>query len=119
MRQGVFLPPPDLILSVAHTTGVSEPEVWGLAKHTLGTQPGRDAVYARVDLPVRVFSSQRLRTLRDDIPFVRHTSVVDWPRHDDPDQQKEVLKQVCLEISQSVEVKLVVAAQLITRTTAI
>ena len=73
---------------------------------TLGTQPGRDKIYGRADVPVKELNERMLHAIRDDSPFERHTSVVGWPRSDNRDEQKQRWKQICLELSQHPDVKL-------------
>jgi hypothetical protein len=53
------------------------------------------------------------------LTFERHTSVVDWPKHDDPNQMKELIKLVTLEISQSPTLKLVIPDHPVTSTSAV
>jgi hypothetical protein len=76
--------------------------------NTFGEQPGRDRVYARADVPVSVLIEQKLRAVRDDDPFVCDTLVLGWPNAEDPNQRKERWKEICLALSQSPRVQLVV-----------
>jgi len=71
-------------------------------------EPGRDTIYARADVPVEQFLQQRLRAIRDDKPFIRHTSVLGWPTIADPNERKERWKEICLGLSESPDVKLVI-----------
>lgn len=104
-----FSPPADNKLSVAHSTGLPDRDVWEIARlHALGTQPGRDKIHGRADIPVKALVERKLRAVRDDIPFKRHTSVIGWPDPNDPDERKRQRKQICLELSQDPDVKLVI-----------
>jgi hypothetical protein len=114
-KPGAFSPPPSSKLSVAHSTGLPNSEVWKIGSLTLGTQPGRDTIYARADVPVRSFNDRKLRAIRDDIPFKRHTSVIGWPQSADADEAKRLRLQICLELSVDPEIVLVVPTSPITR----
>ena len=109
VKPGAFFPPPDLSLSAIHSTGVQELNVWSIGRKTLGTQPGRNTIYGRADLPVESLIAQKLRAIRDDNPFERHTSVVGWPQDPDKERQKEDIKAICLEISLDSKVRFVAA----------
>jgi hypothetical protein len=106
-KTGAFNPSPHLELSGVHITGLQEPTVWEIAKNSAGTAPGRSTIYARADVPVEQFIKQNLCAIRDDDPFVRHTSVSGWPNIADMDEQKSRWKEICLALSQAPEVKLV------------
>jgi hypothetical protein len=103
-----FYPPPDDELSVVHSTGLPEFDVWEIGKLTLSTQPGRDRILGRADVPVKALVHLKLRAIRDDKPFNRHTSVVGWPESADPDERKQLRKAICLELSQDSDIKLVI-----------
>ena len=109
VKPGAFSPPPDLSLSAVHSTGVQELNIWSIGRRTLGTQPGRNTIYGRADLPVESLIAQKLQAIRDDNPFERHTSVVGWPQDPDKERQKEDIKAICLEISLDPKVRLVAA----------
>lgn len=113
----VFYPPPDSQLSVAHSTGLQDHEVWEISALTLGTQPGRDKIQGRADLPVRAFVEKKLRAIRDDEPFERHTSVIGWPEPGDLDERKQQRLLICLELSLDPDVKLVIPESPIIRST--
>jgi hypothetical protein len=103
-----FYPPPDDELSVVHSTGLPDQNVWEIGKlHALGNQAGRDKIHGRADVPVKAFIDRKLRAMRDDNPFERHTSVIGWPNSEDPDQRKQQRKLICLELSQDPTIKLV------------
>jgi len=106
-KPAAFDPPPNKSLSVVHATGLQEQEVWEIGKLTLGTQPGRDKIHGRADLPVKALVKRKLRAFLDDNPFKRHTSVVGWPKPEDADERKQQRKQICLELSLDPDVKLV------------
>jgi hypothetical protein len=116
-KRAAFDPSPYDELSVVHSTGLADREVWEIGKLMLGTERGRDKIRARADVPVNALIRNRLRAILDDNPFKRHTSVVGWPNSDDPDQQKQERIEVCLQLSQDPEVKLVVPESPIIRTT--
>jgi len=94
-RPNAFEPPPeDRQLSTAHSTNLSNDDIWLLARRTLG--PNRRKVFARADLLVQDLIDQSLRAIRDDDPFERHTIVVGWPDSPDADERKAKTKEICL-----------------------
>jgi hypothetical protein len=103
-----FDPSPHNELSVAHSTGLTDEEIWEIGSHTLGTEPGRTTIYGRADVPVQALIEQLLRAVRDDNPFQRHTSVLGWPSPNDPNEAKQLRKLICLELSQHPEVTLAI-----------
>lgn len=108
IRLGAFIPPPDSKLSVLHSSGLQEQEIWESARQTLRTQIGREKVYGRADLVVRELIDRKLKAIRDDDPFERHTSVVGWPQNADPDQRKADIKALCLELSQDTDTRVLI-----------
>lgn len=106
-KPGAFNPSPYMELSVVHTSGMSDSEIWGVGKQTLGIEPGRDKIYGRADVPVQSLADVNLRALRDDKPFNRHTSVIDWPIESDANETKERWKQITLELSEDPRIHLV------------
>ena len=114
-KPAAFDPSPNTSLSVVHITRLSDGGTWELARNTLGSQPGRDKIYARVDIPVAQLIKQNLRAIRDDMPFVRHTSVLGWPSIADPNERKERWKEICLALSEGPELLLVIPATPIVR----
>jgi hypothetical protein len=115
-NQRAFNPSPHTTLSVAHSTGLADLEIWELGRRTMGTVPGRRTIHARADIPVQSLIERRLRSVRDDNPFQRHTNVVDWPRGSDPDQTKQMLKEICLQLSQDQRIVLRLPPNPIVRT---
>jgi hypothetical protein len=107
-KPGAFNPSPHNELSVAHSSGLSASEIWDLGTQTLRTEPGREKIYARADAPVQSFMDVKLRAFRDDDPFKRHTSVVDWPIGSDPNETKELWKLIALELSEDHRINLAV-----------
>jgi hypothetical protein len=101
-----FDPSPHNELSVAHSTGLTDDQIWEIGSHTRGTEPGRGTIYGRADVPVQVLIEQLLRAVRDDNPFERHTSVLGWPSSDDPNQTKQLRLAICLQLSQHPDVTL-------------
>ncbi len=93
-RRNAFEPPDDRQLSTAHSTNLSNDNIWLLARKTLG--PTRRKVFARVDLLVRDLIEHKLRAVRDDDPFERHTIVVGWPDSADDDDRKAKTLEICL-----------------------
>src|ERR1035438_10509505 len=88
-----FYPPPDDELSVVHSTGLADCDVWEIGRrHTLGTQSVRDKICGRADVPVKAVVDRKLRARLDDNPFKRHTSVIGWPKSSDPDERKQQRK---------------------------
>jgi hypothetical protein len=116
LKQGAFSPEPHSELSVLHSIGLSSTEIWRYGVLTLGAQPGRSKIYGRADLAVAKVIAQKLRAIRDDIPFGRHTNVVGWPHSRDPDQQKADIKAICLELSQDPDVRVILPQNPITKT---
>jgi hypothetical protein len=106
-KPSAFNPSPYTELSGVHVTGLPEAVIWEIAKNTAGREPGRTTIYARADVLVGQFISQKLRAVRDDNPFARHTSVMGWPKMTDLDAQKERWKEICLALSESLDVNLV------------
>lgn len=109
-KPGVFNPSPYIELSVVHSSGLSDQEVWELGKQTLGSEPGRDKICGRADVPVQSLLDVKLRALRDDNPFKRHTSILDWPLGFDANETKAFWKQICLELSEDIRVSLALPA---------
>lgn len=107
-KPGAFSPSPHDELSVVHSTGLGDGDVWKIGALTLGTEPPRDKIHGRADIPVKTLVERKLRAIRDDNPFTRHTSVVGWPDSADLDERKQERKQICLELSQDLRVKLVI-----------
>jgi hypothetical protein len=119
VKPGAFNPEPHPKLSVLHSTGLCDKEVWKCGQQTLGTQRGRTKIHCRADLAVEKFIAKKLQAIRDDDPFERHTSVVGWPRNADPDQQKAEIKAICLELSQDPEIRVVLPVAPITKDSSI
>lgn len=107
-KPAAFDPSPYNELSTIHTTGLSHEAIWGIAANTLGDQPGRDQIHARADVPVDELLDRNLKAIRDDNPFARHALVLGWPQPGDPNQRKEQWKEICLALSQSPRVELVI-----------
>jgi len=104
-----FMPPPSMKLSGIHVTDLLDSTIWEIAeKNTMRDEPGRYTIYARADVPVKQFLQQNLQAIRDDQPFIRHTSVLGWPAISDPNERKERWKEICLGLSESPEVELVI-----------
>ncbi|MGA9071995.1 MAG: hypothetical protein WB424_17160 [Terracidiphilus sp.] len=108
LKRPAFDPSPYDELSVVHSTGLLESDVWNIGRQTLVNQPGRNKIYGRADLPVEALVERQLRAIRDDNPFERHTSVKGWPESSDSDERKQRRIQICLELSQDPTVKLVI-----------
>jgi hypothetical protein len=108
-KQSAFYPPPSMKLSGIHVTDLADAAIWDIAeKNTMRDEAGRDTIYARADVPVEQFRKQKLQAIRDDKPFSRHTSVVGWPATADVNERKERWKEICLGLSESLEVELVI-----------
>lgn len=116
-KPGAFDPSPHNELSVAHSTDLPETEIWELGLKTIGAAPGRDKIHGRADVFVGALFDRKLRAVRDDSSFERHTSVVGWPNPDDPDERKQQRTEICLELSQDSRVQLVRPESPITRST--
>ena len=98
-----------------HSSGLSDSEIWEVGRQTLSGEAGRDHIYGRADVPFIPLSDVKLRALRDDKPFVRHTSVIDWPIGSDGDETKALWKQITLELSEDLRVNLAFPAKPIGR----
>jgi hypothetical protein len=109
-KPGAFDPSPHSVLSVVHSTGLSDAEVWGIGRLTLSDSPGRERIHGRADIPTSSFIEKGLRTVRDDIGFQRHVSVTGWPQMADADERKQRRKEICLQLSLDAAIKLVVPA---------
>jgi hypothetical protein len=107
-KPAAFDPWPYNELSTVHVTGLADVAVWEVAVNTLTDQSGRSRIYARADVPVNELTKLKLRAVRDDDPFTRHTLVLGWPNVDDANQRKEQWKEICLALSQSPQVALVI-----------
>jgi hypothetical protein len=105
-KPGAFNPSPYIELSVVHSSGLSDSEIWEVGRQTLSDVAGRDHIYGRADIPVISLADVKLRALRDDKPFVRHTSVIDWPIGSDGNETKAFWKQITLELSEDLRVNL-------------
>jgi hypothetical protein len=105
-KPGAFNPSPYIELSVVHASGLSDSEIWEVGRQTLSGEAGRDHIYSRADVPIISLSDVKLRALRDDKPFVRHTSVIDWPIGSDGNETKALWKQITLELSEDLRVNL-------------
>lgn len=105
-KPGAFNPSPYMELSVVHTSGLSDLDIWEIGRQTLGSEPGREKIYGRADIRVQSLVDVKLRALRDDKPFKRHTSVVDWPIGSDANETKERWKQITLELSEDLRISL-------------
>lgn len=99
-KPAAFNPSPHNELSVVHSSGLSKHEIWELGKLTRGTEPGRSEIFCKIDAPVQTFNDVELRALRDDKPFIRHTSIIDWPIGSDANDAKALWKEICLKLSQ-------------------
>jgi hypothetical protein len=105
-KPGAFNPSPYTELSVVHSSGLPDDEIWDTGRQTLGTEQGRNKIYGRADVPVQSFHDVKLRALRDDNPFKRHTSVKDWPIGSDGGETKAIWKQITLELSEDLRISL-------------
>lgn len=103
-------------LSVVHSSGLAEGDLWELGKRTLGNVPGSRKIYGRADIPVQSLTDVKLRALRDDKPFIRHTSVIDWPLGSDGNEAKALWLQICLELSEDHRIRLELPATPIVNT---
>jgi hypothetical protein len=107
-KPSAFDPSPHNELSTVHSTGLADDEVWMIGSHALGAGPERNTIHGRADVPVHALIEQKLRAVRDDNPFERHTSVLGWPSLADPKETKQLRLQICLELSQHPEVTLAI-----------
>jgi hypothetical protein len=116
-KPAAFDPSPYNELSTIHTTGLRHAAVWEVAVSALRDRPGRDQIHARADIPVDELLERKLRAVRDDDPFTRHTLVLGWPEVAEPNQRKEQWKEICLALSQCPRVHLVIPPSPIARPT--
>jgi hypothetical protein len=110
-KPSAFDPSPYMELSTVHISGLSSDSVWAIGKQTLGNQPGRDKIHARADIPVESLIDVKLRALRDDRPFERHTSVIDWPIGSDGNEAKALWLEICLKLSEDARINLALPAE--------
>lgn len=109
-KPSAFIPPSDRKLSVVHTSGLSDAEIWTIGKQTLGGGISRGTIYARADVHVQSLLEVELRAIRDDKPFKRHTSVIGWPSRADEGETKALWKQIALTLSEDARLTLVIPA---------
>lgn len=107
-KPAAFNPSPYNELSTVHSSGLNDNAIWNIGRQTLGASQGRTAIHARADVPVQSLSDVRLRALRDDKTFQRHTSVVDWPLRSDPNETKALWKEICLRLSEDPRIALLI-----------
>ena len=88
-------------VSVVHSSELLDRQIWELGQQTIGTQQGRSKIYGRADIPVKCLKTRKLKAIRDNKPFPRHSCVVGWPRDNDPDQQKQKRLEICLELAKT------------------
>lgn len=105
VKPTAFDPTPHPELSVAHSTGLSDPEIWRLARQTLTLDTVRTAVYARADIRVAEFLAIKLKTIRDDHPFERHANVSGWPEIADQNERKRTWKGLALRLADKSELQ--------------
>jgi hypothetical protein len=55
-KPSAFEPPKDDELSVVHSTGLSDPDIWNIGRFTFGLQVGRSKIHARADVRSGHFS---------------------------------------------------------------
>jgi hypothetical protein len=113
-KPDVFDPSPYMELSTVHSSGLADEDIWAIGRQTLRSEPGRNKIYARADVPVQSLLDVKLRALRDDKPFQRHTSVIDWPLGSDPNQTKALWIQICLELSEDPRICLAIPSTPVT-----
>jgi hypothetical protein len=105
-QRNAFEPPPDLELSTAHITELTENEIWSVGRFTLNSK--RRKIYARADLKVADYEKRRLVATRDNDPFERHTVVTGWPNPPDPNERKSQIIATCLELCHADSLNMVV-----------
>jgi len=115
IKPAAFNPLPHSALSVVHSTGLLDSEIWDVGRLTLGTEAGRSTIHGRADIPVKALVAQELKAILDNNPFHRHTSVVGWPNSSDSNERKSLTKLICLQLSEDATIKLVVPESPITR----
>ena len=98
VKPSAFDPYPYNELSVAHSTGLTEAEVWAVGE-LVREACGRPVVYACADIDVAHISEQKLRAMRDDQPFQRHTNVLGWPSLENKDDQKRLCKGIATQLA--------------------
>jgi hypothetical protein len=71
-----FLPPKNLLLSVFHTTDVTEQEVWAIGQKEVATPMGKP-LYARAD--IKVSDVPKTLSVRLDREPPKHVTIYGWP----------------------------------------
>jgi hypothetical protein len=98
VKPGAFDPAPYTELSVGHTTALTVAEIWALGETVL-IHTGLPKLYARADIDVAHLAERKLKAIRDDQDYERHTNVIGWPDVEDPDLRKRVWKNIATSLA--------------------
>lgn len=86
VRHTAFSPPKNQRLSVYHTTGVSDAEIWNIGDRYVA--PARGPILARADVNSQVIYENGLEVVVTGDPHPLHADVINW----DPDRRKARLQ---------------------------
>ena len=98
LKPGAFNPSPYDELSVGHTTGLDTAQIWQLGE-VVRAHTKSPTLYARADLDVAHVLEQKLKAVRDDQDYERHTNVIGWPVVADDDAKKRLWKHIASELA--------------------
>jgi len=105
VKTGAFNPSPYDELSVGHTTGLETVALWQLGE-VVRAYAGATKLHARADVDVRHATEKRLRAIRDDKDYERHTNVVGWPVIADEDIRKRIWKGLATHLADHASLEL-------------
>jgi hypothetical protein len=91
VKQGAFLPPQNLKLSVFFTEGLSGEQIWALGERCVAAK-----VYGRAELAITAVSEIGLKIDLDNKPS-RHGNIIGWPA------QKSAQKLCALKLAEKSE----------------
>jgi hypothetical protein len=100
VKPGAFDPSPYRELSVGHTTGLTTAEVWSLGE-VVRIHTRLPKLYARADIDAAHVVERKLKAIRDDEGYERHTNILGWPDIEDPDTRKRVWKNLATGLADS------------------
>lgn len=88
--------------SVAHINGLDEAAIWLLGSNTL-SPPERTRLTGWADIPVEAVIRVRLRAIRDDLGFARHSKIVGWPTGPEDKSAQQELARVLAQAATAVK----------------
>ena len=100
VKNGAFMPPQDLKLSVFRTQGLSDSRIWELGEEeVIKKAPTPKTLYGRADIVPLIVKMVGLEVDPDNIP-PRHANIARWP------QEKSEQKLVALQLAEEATLKL-------------